>query len=118
MVELARAIADAPALNADETGWCQAGRRAWLWAAVVKGITLFRVDASRGAAALRRLVGEAIAPAITSDRYSTYKAVPTRQVCWAHTIRTQSTNRPGAWLLLGSASHPIARSLGLIGAGA
>lgn len=46
---------------------------------MAEGMTLFRIDASRGAAALRRLVGEAIAPVITSDRYSTYKVVPTRR---------------------------------------
>ena len=118
VAEVTLAITKAEALNVDETGWHQAGKRAWLWSAVAKGMTLFRVDASRGAAALRRLGGEAIAPTITSDRYSTYEVVRTRQVCLAHTIRTQSTNRPGAWLLLGSASHPIARPLGPIGAGA
>ena len=87
VAELARAIADAPALSVDETGWRQAGKRAWLWTAVARGMTLFRIDRSRGADALRRLVGEGIAPVITSDRYSTYKVVATRQVCWAHLRR-------------------------------
>jgi hypothetical protein len=41
-----------------------------------------------------------------------------QQLCVFHTIRTQSTNRPGAWLLLGSASLPIARSRGLLRPGA
>ena len=50
-------------------------------------MTLFRIDRSRGAEALRRLVGAAIAPVITSDRFSTYKVVPVRQVCWAHLHR-------------------------------
>jgi hypothetical protein len=40
------------------------------------------------------------------------------QLCVFHTIRTQSTNRPGAWLLPGSAPLPIARSGGPLRAGA
>ena len=55
------------------------------------------------------------------DRYKAYQAIDEVKsglivlaFCWAHTIRTQSTNRPGAWLLLGSASLPVARSRGLL----
>ena len=50
-------------------------------------MTLFRIDRTRGADALRRLVGPKITPVITSDRFSTYKVVPVRQVCWAHLRR-------------------------------
>ena len=87
VAEVARAIATSPALNLDETGWREAKGRAWLWTAVGEGMTLFRIDRSRGADALRRLVGEAITPVITSDRFPTYKRVPVRQVCWAHLRR-------------------------------
>ena len=85
--EVTAAIAQAPALGVDETGWREANERAWLWTAVAAGMTLFRIDRSRGAEALRRLVGVAIVPVITSDRFSTYKVVPVRQVCWAHLRR-------------------------------
>ena len=87
VAEVARAIATSPALHVDETGWRQARKRAWLWTAVGAGMTLFRIDRSRGAAALRRLVGEAIAPAIISDRFPTYKQALVRQICWAHLRR-------------------------------
>lgn len=87
VAEVAQAITTSAALNVDETGRRQARKRAWLWTAVGAGMTLFRIDSSRGSAALRRSVGEAIAPAITSDRHSTYEVVPTRQVCWAHLRR-------------------------------
>jgi transposase len=87
VAEIARAIAAAPTLNVDETGWREAGSRAWLWTAVAEGMTLFRIDRSRGAEALRRLVGAEITPVITSDRFSTYKRAPSRQVCWAHLRR-------------------------------
>ncbi len=87
VAEVAQAIATSPALNVDETGWRRAKKRAWLWTAVGQGMTLFRIDRSRGAGALRRLVGEAIIPVVTSDRFPTYKRVPVRQVCWAHLRR-------------------------------
>ena len=47
-------------------------------------MTLLRIDRWRGADALRRLDGPAITPVITSDRFSTSRRVPVRQVCWAH----------------------------------
>lgn len=87
VAEVAQAIAQAPAAGVDETGWTQGRRRAWLWTAVAEGMTLFRIDRSRGAEALRQLVGKSITPVITSDRFSTYKVVPVRQVCWAHLRR-------------------------------
>ncbi|WZP00336.1 transposase [Isosphaeraceae bacterium EP7] len=111
-------VKDSPAAGVDETGWKLGGKRAWLWMAVTAGATAFRVTATRGAKELFALVGEPIGPVITCDRYSTYAKAPDRQTCWVHTIRTQSTNRPGAWLLLGSASLPIARPRGLLRAGA
>ena len=66
---------------------------------------------------------------LQADAYSGFRALyepdPTSGVvrvrqagCWAHTIRTQSTDRPGAWLLLGSAHFPIARSGGPLRSGA
>ncbi len=87
VAEVARAIATSPALNGDETGWRQGHKRAWLWTAVGQEMTLFQIDCTRGADALRRLVGQKITPVITSDRISTYKVVPVRQVCWAHLRR-------------------------------
>ena len=85
--EVARAIATSPALNVDETGCHQGRERAWPWTAVGPGMTLFRIDRSRGADALRRLDGEAIAPVVTSDRFPTYERAPRRQIRWAHLRR-------------------------------
>lgn len=98
VAEVAEAIAASPALNVEETGWREAQKRAWLWTAVAPTMTLFRIDRSRGAAALRRLVGEAITPTITSDRFATYQKVPRRQVCWAHLRRDfQAMIDRGGW---------------------
>lgn len=74
---------EAPALCVDETGWREGHRRAWPWTAVGPGATAFRIDRSRGADALRALVGESIARVIVSDRFPTYARAPNRQICWA-----------------------------------
>ena len=87
VAEVARAIASCPALNVDETGWCEAKRWAWLWTAVGPGMTLFRIHRSRGADALRRLVGGAITPVITSDRFPTYNKMLLCSFIWAYTRR-------------------------------
>lgn len=85
--EVGTAIRDAPALCVDETGWREGRERAWLWTAVGPEVTAFRIDRSRGAAALHALVGEPIGPVIVSDRFPTYARAPNRQVCWAHPRR-------------------------------
>ncbi len=86
--ELRVAVRSLPA-NVDETSWRQGGRRAWLWVAVTKAVTVFRVAKARSAAALYDLVGPVVRRVITSDRYSAYGGLPVRwrQVCWAHLCR-------------------------------
>src|SRR5262249_42773270 len=88
MAELRDAVGESPA-NVDETSWRQCGRRAWLWVAVTRAATVFRVARARAAAALHALVGPAARRVITSDRYSAYTGLPVhgRQVCWAHLCR-------------------------------
>src|SRR5262245_10477919 len=90
--EIAAAVRRAEVKNVDETGWKQAGAKRWLWAAVTATAALFVVHLRRGAAGLKALLGEAVRGLIISDRWSAYQVVPLcrRQVCWAHTIRTQS----------------------------
>ncbi len=72
---------------ADETGWREGKRRAWLWAAMTAEATDFRIDRSRGADALHALVGDPVGPVLTCDRFPTYARAPDRQVCWAHLRR-------------------------------
>jgi transposase len=86
--------------NVDETGWKQAGERRWLWVAVTALCTSFLVAKNRSAAVLATLLGESFAGVVGSDRYRAYLSIPIerRQVCWAHTIRTQCLlGRAGAW---------------------
>src|SRR5215203_1441028 len=58
MIEEAQAaVQQADAVNMDETGWRQEQRRAWLWTVVTATLTVFRIDRSRGGAAVDNLLG-------------------------------------------------------------
>lgn len=87
--EIASEVRPAPVKNVDETGWKQAGKKRWLWAAVTGTAALFVIHLRRGAEGLKALLGEAIQGLICSDRWSAYHLIPVerRQVCWAHLRR-------------------------------
>lgn len=76
------------AVHADETGWREARKRAWLWIAGTALVTVFQIHASRGADAARALLGN-FAGILVTDRWSAYRGwnIKMRQVCWAHLIR-------------------------------
>jgi transposase len=75
--------------NVDETGWRQMDQRAWLWVAATAWVTVFIVVGTRGAAGLKRLLGERFEGIVGSDRWSAYQGLDPlrRQVCWAHLKR-------------------------------
>ncbi len=87
--EARAAVRRAPVKNADETGWKQAGRLCWLWAAVTSSVAFFTIHARRGAAGLAALLGETVTGVVTSDRWGAYGRldVHRRQLCWAHLKR-------------------------------
>ena len=74
--------------NVDETGWKQGSKKAWLWVAVTKLVTVFLIRMHRNRAAFADLVGPAPG-VLTTDRYPVYihLAGDRRQVCWAHLRR-------------------------------
>ena len=78
-----------PHLYVDETSWREGTQRSWLWVAVSPIATCFRIDPGRSRHALRRVIGNAYAGLVQSDRGSAYHTVPNqqRQLCWAHLIR-------------------------------
>jgi transposase len=89
VAEVARAIQKEPVVHADETGWYERSRRAWLWGAIGSTMALFLIRASRGAKVAKELVGAAFAGILVSDRWSGYAWVDPahRQICWAHLLR-------------------------------
>lgn len=87
--EVAQALAQAPSLNIDETGWKQAGQRAWLWLAATPTLALFRLHPRRNRAAFATLLPLTANSLVTSDRFRVYSGLPLarRQRCWAHLAR-------------------------------
>ena len=87
--EVARTIRQQPVVHADETGWYEQSKRAWLWAAVCSHMALFIIRASRGAKVAKELLGATFGGILVSDRWKAYTWVDVarRQVCWAHLLR-------------------------------
>jgi transposase len=78
-----------PHANVDETGWRQMDQRVWLWVAATSLVTVFIVVGTRGAAGVKRLLGESFDGIVGSDRWSAYHWLDPlrRQLCWAHLKR-------------------------------
>jgi transposase len=87
--EVAKAFPKQPVVHADETGWYERSRRAWLWAAVATSMAIFLVRKSRCTKAAKDLLGATFAGILVSDRWSAYSWVDVtrRQLCWAHLLR-------------------------------
>lgn len=87
--EVAKEVKTAPVVHADETGWYQRGKRAWLWVVASAQLACFVVSHSRGAKVAKQMLGEAFAGFLVSDRWAAYAWVDVhrRQLCWAHLIR-------------------------------
>jgi len=76
-------------IHADETGWRQEKKRAWLWVAVSGMVSVFLVHVSRGAIAAKALLGAGFQGILCSDRWHSYRWVDSssRQLCWSHLKR-------------------------------
>jgi transposase len=87
--EARAAIAAAEVKHVDETGWKEAGKKRWLWAAATQTVVAFVIHPLRSLVALKRLVGKAMIGILCSDRWCVYDEWPVarRQVCWAHLKR-------------------------------
>ena len=80
VVEEARAAVQTVAVvNMDETGWRQDKQRAWLWTVVTTELTVFRLDRSRGGAAIEAVLGSAFTGVVGSDQWSAYGRFPAEQ---------------------------------------
>jgi transposase len=87
--QVAQYIQQQPRVHADETGWREAKKKAWLWVVVTAHVALFLIHPRRGAQVAKQLLGEKFAGILTSDRWSAYLFVDVarRQLCWAHLQR-------------------------------
>jgi len=74
-------------VNMDETSWRQMRSRAWLWLAATGQVAVFFIDRRRGGPIVSTILGTVFTGALGVDRWSAYKAVALRQLCWAHLLR-------------------------------
>jgi transposase len=74
--------------GADETGWPRGNRlKGWLWTLCCTRAAVFMIQAGRGQAAAKKLLG-AFAGVLHCDRWSGYNCFAgLRQLCWAHLKR-------------------------------
>lgn len=87
--EIAADVRSSAAVNIDETGWREDGRRAWLWTVVGRRGTLFAIRTTRSRASATELLGDQFDGIVGSDRYSAYSHLEDErhQFCWAHLLR-------------------------------
>jgi transposase len=76
-------------VNMDETGWREANKKAWLWAAATRWVTVFLIRRSRGGKVAKEMIAETFPGVLISDRWSGYNWLPvsSRQLCWSHLLR-------------------------------
>jgi transposase len=87
--EAKNAVAAASVKHVDETGWKQAGKKRWLWAAATATVVAFLIHPRRNLTALKDFLGQTLTGILCSDRWRVYNHWPLdrRQVCWAHLKR-------------------------------
>ena len=129
------------AMNIDETGHPENGKKLWTWGFHVpgpQGFTWFHIDPSRSTAVLYEFLGETFSGIIGCDYYSVYRKFldetdAVMQFCWAHLIRdvkflttlTDPVTRPlrrevadddqGPVSRLASSRHDVGREVGTRG---
>jgi transposase len=86
---LAQGVRASPVVAPDETGWRVGGRRAWLWAFVGKGVTVYRIAAGRGYHDAAVVLGEGYGGVLERDGWAPYRkfTAAAHQSCLAHLLR-------------------------------
>ena len=93
--ELEAALPRQAAMNIDETGHPENGKKLWTWGFHVpgpQGFTWFHIDPTRSSNVLYEFLGETFSGIIGCDYYSVYRKFlaetdAVMQFCWAHLIR-------------------------------
>jgi transposase len=101
-------VREALSVNADETGWREKLRKAWLWVAATTLVTVFAIHRERSGKAARQLLGEDFMGFAGTDRWSGYNwlDINLRQLCWAHLRRDWQK-----WVDRGAQAKPLGRAL-------
>lgn len=87
--EALKSLPEQVALNVDETGWKENGKRLWVWLFCTRLVACFTIRSTRGCQVLKDVLGEVFGGALTSDFYCAYTSYATalQQFCLAHLIR-------------------------------
>ena len=109
--EVAQAVREERIVYADETGWYEGKKRAWLWTAITAHLAMFLIRAKRSAQVAKELLGATFGGILVSDRWSAYAwvSMTQRQLCWAHLLRQFRGFQDH-----GPKAHAIGRSLELL----
>lgn len=87
VAEVQALIQQAEVVNKDETSWRQMRDKAWLWVAATGQMVVYMIDRRRGSEVSKRILGEAFAGIVCTDRWSAYHWLRRRALCWAHLRR-------------------------------
>lgn len=73
----------------DETGWRVGGAKAWLWAFVGDGVTVYQIAEGRGYAEAEKVLGAGFSGVLERDGWASYRlfALASHQTCLAHLLR-------------------------------
>ena len=90
--ELISEVRTADARYMDETSWREQGKTIWMWAFVVKGVTLYRIAHSRGHEVPLEVLGPNPTGVDIHDRWAPYNILAQKtgnrpqQLCWFHIV--------------------------------
>jgi transposase len=90
LLQIRERIRASPVVQADETGWREAGQNGYVWfAGTPEGERYFEYHHSRAGAVITALLGEDFQGVLGSDFYAAYNDTPggRHQRCWAHLLR-------------------------------
>lgn len=84
-----KAVNDAPAVTADETGWRVGGRRSWLWVVTYAKATAYRITVGRGFDDIKDMLDADYDGILVRDGWAPYRSYTkaTHQSCLAHLCR-------------------------------
>jgi len=87
--QIENAIQNSEVVHLDETIYKLMKKLGYLWNAITRDCSLFRLASSRRKVVAQEILGEDFSGIIITDRYVGYDWVSTaqRQLCWAHLIR-------------------------------
>jgi len=85
---LKQQIRASPAVQADETGWREAGKNGYIWSVSTPEVRYYEYHHSRGSEVVKQLLGESFEGVLGSDFLASYNIYAgLHQRCWVHLLR-------------------------------